>query len=66
MRMLSRRDALKLEGIAGGSLLLPLGLLSTSKVGDAGSPKVTPFSRPFKVPPVLNCAKVLVVVKPLS
>lgn len=54
MKMLSRRDALKLGVIAGGSLLLPLGLQSSSKAGDAGSPKVAPFSLPFKVPPVLN------------
>ncbi|XHX79994.1 MAG: multicopper oxidase family protein [Stenomitos frigidus ULC029] len=54
MKTLSRRDALKLGAIAGGALLLPVGLQSRSYAGDAGSPKVTPFSQPFKVPPVLS------------
>ncbi|MCY7276049.1 MAG: multicopper oxidase domain-containing protein, partial [Phormidesmis sp. CAN_BIN44] len=54
MKKISRRDALKLGAIAGGTLLLPIGLQSKSYAGDAGSPKVTPFSLPFKVPPLLN------------
>jgi FtsP/CotA-like multicopper oxidase with cupredoxin domain len=54
MRKISRRDALKFGVLAGGSLLLPIGLQSRSYAGDAGSPKVAPFSLPFKVPPVLS------------
>ncbi len=54
MRKISRRDALKFGALAGGSLLLPIGLQSRSYAGDAGSPKVAPFSLPFKVPPVLS------------
>ena len=52
--MISRRDALKFGAIAGGAFLLPIGLQTKSYAGDAGSPKVTPFSLPFKVPPVLS------------
>ena len=54
MRKISRRDALKFGVLAGGSLLLPIGLQSRSYAGDAGSPKVAPFSLLLKVPPVLS------------
>lgn len=54
MKRLTRRDVLKFGAIAGGSLLLPIALQKRSYAGDAGSPKVTPFSLPFRVPPVLS------------
>ncbi len=54
MKNISRRDALKFGAIAGGALLLPIGLQRKSYAGDAGSPKVTPFSQRFQVPPVLS------------
>ncbi|MBD1836086.1 multicopper oxidase domain-containing protein [Cyanobacteria bacterium FACHB-472] len=54
MKRISRREMLKLGALAGGSLLLPIGLQGRSFAGDAGSPRVTPFSLPFRVPPVLN------------
>ena len=50
---LTRRDVLKFGAIAGGSLLLPIGLQKRSYAGDAGSPQITPFSLPFKPVPVL-------------
>jgi spore coat protein A, manganese oxidase len=54
MKKLTRRNALKLGAIMGGSLLLPIGLQKQSYAGDAGSPRVRPFSLPFRVPPVLS------------
>jgi len=54
MKRLTRRDALKLGAIAGGSLLLPIGIQNKSYAGDAGSPRIAPFSLPFRVPPVLS------------
>ncbi len=54
MTPITRRQALKLGALAGGSLLLPITFQRRSYAGDAGSPKVTPFTLPFRVPPVLN------------
>ncbi|WP_009631681.1 multicopper oxidase family protein [Synechocystis sp. PCC 7509] len=54
MTSISRRQALKLGALAGSSLLLPIAFQSRSYAGTAGSPSVTPFTLPFRVPPVLN------------
>ncbi|MBD2124784.1 multicopper oxidase family protein [Trichocoleus sp. FACHB-262] len=54
MTRFTRRDVLKFGAIAGGSLLLPLGLQKRSYAGNAGSPNVTRFSLPFRSAPVLN------------
>lgn len=54
MKSITRRDILKYGAIAGGSLLLPIGLQQRSYAGDAGSVKVAPFTLPFRIPPVLN------------
>ncbi|MBD2774048.1 multicopper oxidase family protein [Iningainema tapete] len=54
MLKINRRDVVKLGFIAGGSLLLPIALQLRSQAQNAGSPRVTPFSVPFRVPPVLN------------
>lgn len=61
MRM-TRREALKLGLLGGGSLLLPLTINGRTQAHDGmivsdswdGSPFVKPFSLPFKVPPVLQ------------
>ncbi len=45
---------MKFGAIAGGSLLLPIGLQKRSYASDPNSPKVAPFSLPFRLPPVLN------------
>ncbi|MBW4490073.1 MAG: multicopper oxidase domain-containing protein [Trichocoleus desertorum ATA4-8-CV12] len=54
MTRFTRRDVLKFGAIAGGSLLLPIGLQKRSYASDPNSPKVAPFSLPFRLPPVLN------------
>ncbi len=54
MSIITRRQALKFGAIAGGSLLLPLGLQRIGYAGDAGSPKIKPFTVPFRVPPLLQ------------
>jgi spore coat protein A, manganese oxidase len=54
MTPITRRQALKLGMLAGGSLILPIAFQGRSYAGDAGSPKVTPFTLPFRTPPVLK------------
>ena len=54
MKRITRREALKLGALAGGSLILPIALERRGLAGDAGSPKTAPFTLPFKVPPVLK------------
>lgn len=54
MTILTRRQALKLGALAGGSLLLPITFQRRSYAGDAGSPKVPLFSQQLRIPPVLN------------
>ncbi len=51
---ISRRKALKLGAIAGGSLLLPIGLERRGYAGTAGSPVTKPFTLDFKRLPVLQ------------
>lgn len=51
---ISRRALLKYAAIAGGSMLLPLGLNRIGHAGTAGSPRVKPFTLPFKTPSILN------------
>ena len=54
MKRITRREALKLGALAGGSLLLPIALERRSLAGTAGSPQPTPFTAAFKRPPVLS------------
>lgn len=54
MKRITRREALKLGALAGGSLLLPIGLERRSYAKTAGSPVTKPFTLPFRVPPVLQ------------
>jgi spore coat protein A len=52
--MVSRREALKLGLITGSGLLMPRGARAQWGGGGAsGSPPVTPFTRPLRVPPVI-------------
>lgn len=51
---MTRREALKYAAIAGGSLLLPVGVQRAAWGGDPRSPAGTPYTLPFKRPPVLN------------
>jgi spore coat protein A, manganese oxidase len=51
---ISRRDALKFAAIAGGSLLIPVGIQRTAFAGDPNSPAGSPYTLPFRVPPVLK------------
>ncbi|HYW21209.1 MAG TPA: hypothetical protein VE956_18300 [Nodularia sp. (in: cyanobacteria)] len=44
MKQITRREALKLGALVGGSLLLPIGFQYRSQAGTAGSPQPTPFS----------------------
>lgn len=53
MNILARRQLLKLKAITGGSLSLRIGLQQRSYARDAGSSR-TPFTLPFKLPPVLQ------------
>lgn len=48
MSIITRRQALKFGAIAGGSLLLPVGLQSIGRAKDAESPLVIPFTLPFR------------------
>ena len=54
MKKISRREALKLGALAGGSFLLPIALERRSYAKDGGSPRVKPFTLPFRTPPVLK------------
>ncbi|HYW21207.1 MAG TPA: multicopper oxidase domain-containing protein [Nodularia sp. (in: cyanobacteria)] len=57
MKKITRRDALKLGALAGGSLLLPTTFLyrnQASIAGDADSPQPTRFAVKLPIPPVLN------------
>lgn len=54
MTTFTRRQVLKLKAIAGSLLLLPIGLQQRSYAEDAGSLRTTPFTLPFKLPPVLK------------
>ncbi|WP_373527650.1 multicopper oxidase family protein [Nostoc sp.] len=57
MKKITRREALKLGTLAGGSLLLPTTLLyrnQASIAGTAGSPQPTRFAVKLPIPPVLN------------
>lgn len=51
-RMLTRRDALKLGLLAGGSILVPVGLQQRGLA--QVSPQTTPFQVPLRIPPVLS------------
>lgn len=57
MKRLSRREALKIGALAGGSLLLPTLLPHRSFAKSGVSPKTKPFTLPFRVPPVLQPVK---------
>ena len=52
MMKLTRREALKLGLIGGGSLLLPWGVASPAWA--QFSPQIKRFEQPFRLPPVLN------------
>lgn len=56
MKKITRREALKLGTLAGGSLLLPTSFLyrSQAQAGTAGSPQPTPFTVKLPIPPVLQ------------
>lgn len=54
MKRITRREALKLGALAGGSLLLPIAFNRPGYTGNAGSPVTAPFQLPFRVPPVLD------------
>ncbi|TWH39136.1 multicopper oxidase family protein [Dulcicalothrix desertica] len=54
MKRLTRRKLFQFGLAVGGSLLLPLSYQYRTYAKDAGSPKVIPFSLPFKIPPVLR------------
>lgn len=54
MKRISRREALKLGLLASGSVLLPIALENRSVAKDAGSPRVKPFTLPFRTLPVLQ------------
>ncbi|HEY9780369.1 MAG TPA: multicopper oxidase domain-containing protein [Leptolyngbyaceae cyanobacterium] len=51
---ITRREALKLGALAGGSLLLPITFQRRSHAGTAGSPQPTPFQIQLPIPPVLS------------
>jgi spore coat protein A, manganese oxidase len=51
--IINRRQALKLAAVAGGSLLLPMGVQYAAK-GATTSPAGRPFTLPFRKPPVLK------------
>lgn len=53
-RMFTRREALQLGAIAGGSLLLPIALQYHGYAVTAGSPQPTPFQIKLPIPPVLK------------
>lgn len=54
IKTFTRRDALKLGAISGGSLLIPIALQSLSYAVTAGSPQPTPFEIQLPIPPVLK------------
>jgi spore coat protein A, manganese oxidase len=54
MASLSRRSLLKYASLATGAVLLPIGVYGGSAVAQDQSPKVKPFTRPFKVSPALR------------
>ncbi|MCC5650229.1 hypothetical protein LC609_10340 [Nostoc sp. XA013] len=54
MIKITRREALKLGALTGGSLLIPIGLLSRGQAATAGSPQPTRFSVKLPIPPVLT------------
>ena len=55
MKRITRREALKLGALASGSsLLLSVALGYRGYTAGIGSPKVKPFTLPFRVPPVLQ------------
>jgi spore coat protein A, manganese oxidase len=54
---IGRRQALKLGALAGGALLLPIGLQERSYAGNAGSPVTKPFTLNFKRLPVMQPVK---------
>ncbi|MUH00857.1 multicopper oxidase domain-containing protein [Scytonema sp. UIC 10036] len=53
MKKISRREALKIAALAGGSLLLPVGLQYRG-YAQRTDERVEPFTLPFHTPPVLN------------
>lgn len=53
-KRITRREALKLGVLAGGSLLLPIALEGRSYAATAGSPVTKPFTLDFKRLPVLQ------------
>lgn len=56
-KRITRREALKFGALAGGSLLLPIGLQQRGYAGTAGSPVTKPFTLDFKRLPVLQPVK---------
>jgi FtsP/CotA-like multicopper oxidase with cupredoxin domain len=54
MKNLTRRSALKLGALTGGSLLLPIAFQHRTQAGTAGSPQPARFQAKFRIPPVLN------------
>ncbi|ARV57482.1 bilirubin oxidase [Nostocales cyanobacterium HT-58-2] len=53
MKRISRREAMKIAALAGGTLLLPVGLQYRGYAQRANG-TVEPFTVPFRTPPVLN------------
>ena len=53
-RMFTRKEALQLGALAGGSLLLPIALQYHGYAVTAGSPQPTPFQIKLPIPPVLK------------
>lgn len=55
--MFTRREALKIGVLAGGSLLLPIALQYHGYTATAGSPQTTPFKVKLPIPPLLEPAR---------
>jgi spore coat protein A, manganese oxidase len=53
MKRISRREALRIAALAGGAILLPVGFQYRGYAQILGG-SVTPFTLPFRTPPVLN------------
>ena len=54
MKKITRREALKLGALTGGSLVIPISLLSRGQAVTAGSPQPTRFTVKLPIPPVLK------------
>ncbi|GAA6619029.1 multicopper oxidase family protein [Scytonema sp. NUACC26] len=52
MKKISRREALKMAALAGGAVLIPIGLQNRGYAQFGGG--VVPFTLPFRRPPLLN------------